>query len=67
MLAPTPDRARIEANNRPRIVALSAYQYQGVGFTDPSVYAHFHRFRPNDQIGHSILIFDLAQPLPRED
>lgn len=67
MLQPTPGRARIPRENRPPIVALSAYQYQGVGFRDDSVYAHFHRFWPNDQIGHSILIFDLDHPLPRDE
>jgi len=67
MLEPTPERARVKAKNRPRIVALSAYEYQGVGFTDASVYESFHRFWPNDQIGHSILIFDLDHPLPRKD
>ncbi len=67
MLQPTPDRSRLARADRPSIVALSAYQYQGVGFDDPSVYAFFHEFWPNDQVGHSILIFDLANPLPRAD
>jgi hypothetical protein len=67
MLQPTPGRAHVAQEHRPAIVALSAYQYQGVGFSDASVYEFFHRLWPNDQIGHSILIFDLAHPLPREE
>jgi hypothetical protein len=62
-LRPTPALAPGEA--APRIVALSAYQYQGVAFADENAYGYFHRFRPNAQIGHSILIFDLDHLQPR--
>lgn len=49
----------------PRIVALSAYQYQGVAFRDGNPYARFHDYEPNDVIGGSILIFDLDHLIPR--
>jgi hypothetical protein len=49
----------------PRIVALSAYQYQGVAFRGANPYARFHAFEPNDVVGGSILIFDLDHPIAR--
>lgn len=49
----------------PRIVALSAYQYQGVAWSGANPYSRFHAFEPNDVIGGSILIFDLDHPIPR--
>jgi hypothetical protein len=61
-LRPTPP---LPPEERPRIVALSAYQYQGVGFPEKDFYAFFHRHRPNDQVGHSILIYDLDNLIPR--
>ena len=67
MLEPVRGGANVAPEDRAPIVALSAYQYQGVGFEDRSVYGFFHRFKPNDQVGHSILIFDLANLLPREE
>jgi hypothetical protein len=49
----------------PRIVALSAYQYQGVAFGGENPYARFHALEPNDVVAGSILIFDLGNPIPR--
>jgi len=49
----------------PRIVALSVYQYQGVAFPNKDAFGFFHAYRPNAQIGHSILIFDLDHLVPR--
>jgi hypothetical protein len=49
----------------PRIVALSAYQYQGVAFEGDNPYARFHALEPNDVVAGSILIFDLDHPIPR--
>ena len=49
----------------PRIVALSAYQYQGVAFGGENPYARFHALEPNDVVAGSILIFDLEDPIPR--
>ena len=46
----------------PRIVALSAYQYQGVAFRGANPYAPFHELLPNDVVAGSILIFDLDHP-----
>jgi hypothetical protein len=54
-----------EGTPPPRLVALSAYQYQGVAFPDENPYAVFHALEPNHRVGHSILIFDLDQPIPR--
>jgi 4-amino-4-deoxy-L-arabinose transferase-like glycosyltransferase len=54
------------AEESPSLVALSAYQYQGIAFPNKSFYAKYHRYRPNAQIGHSILIFDRKNPIPRE-
>ena len=48
-----------------RFVALSAYQYQGIGFPDKETYRFFYRFVPNDIAGKSILIFDLKTLIPR--
>ena len=67
MLKPMHAGADAAPEDRATIVALSAYQYQGVGFEDRSVYEFFHRYWPNDQVGYSILIFDLANLLPREE
>ena len=50
-----------------RIVALSAYQYQGVGFPDKTIYERFHALVPNDLVGYSILIFDPNNPIQRID
>ena len=50
-----------------RIVALSAYQYQGVGFPDKTIYQRFHALVPNDLVGYSILIFDPNNPIQRID
>jgi len=61
-LRPTPP---LPPDERPRVVALSAYQYQGVGLPRKDFYAFFHRYEPNDQVGHSILIFDLDHLIPR--
>jgi hypothetical protein len=47
-------------------VALSVYQYHGVGFANKNQYAFFHRYEPNDQVGYSILLFDLDDLRPRE-
>jgi hypothetical protein len=62
-LPATPPLAPGEA--APRIVALSAYQYQGVAFRGENPYAPFHELLPNELIGGSILIFDLDAPIPR--
>jgi hypothetical protein len=60
-LPPTPPPGSAEA--LPRIVALSAYQYQGVAFPGENPYARFHTLVPNDVLGGSILIFDLDHPI----
>jgi hypothetical protein len=63
-LPPTPPVA--DGDRAPRIVALSAYQYQGVAFPDgQNPYAVFHAYAPNDVVAGSILIFDLDRPIPR--
>jgi len=49
----------------PRVVALSAYQYQGVAFHGDNPYARFHELEPNDVVAGSILIFDLDHPRKR--
>jgi hypothetical protein len=49
------------------VTAISAYQYHGVGFLDKDVYRSFHDYVPNDLVGYSILIFDRARLLPRND
>jgi hypothetical protein len=61
-LRPTPPLRPEEA---PRIVALSAYQYQGVGLPRKDFYAFFQRHEPNALVGYSILIFDLDHLIPR--
>jgi len=63
-LEPTPPLAPGEAP--PRIVALSAYQYQGVARSQGDPYAVFRRYEPNARVGHSILIFDLDRLIPRD-
>jgi len=60
-----PGRPLPDGEPMPRIVALSAYQYQGVAFRDGNPYARFHDYEPNDVIGGSILIFDLDHLIPR--
>jgi hypothetical protein len=47
------------------VVALSAYQYQMVGFEQKRIYEAFHSLEPNARVGYSILVFDLERPLPR--
>jgi 4-amino-4-deoxy-L-arabinose transferase-like glycosyltransferase len=54
------------AEETPSLVALSAYQYQGIAFPNKDFYAKYHRYRPNAQIGHSILLFDRNNLIPRE-
>lgn len=54
-----------EDQPKANIVALSAYQYQGVGFKNKSFYGFFHNYVPNDFVGYSILIFDLKNLIPR--
>jgi hypothetical protein len=63
VLPPTSPLAPGEAP--PRIVVLSAYQYQGVAFRGANPYARFHALEPNHVIGGSLLVFDLDHPLPR--
>jgi hypothetical protein len=60
-----PPRGLPEGAPLPRWVALSAYQYQGVGFGDANPYARFHALVPNARAGASILLFDLDDPRPR--
>jgi hypothetical protein len=67
MLRPMPGTKKIPVDRRAQIVALSAYQYQGVGFGGRPVHHSYHAYRPNDQVGHSILIFDLKNLIPRDD
>jgi hypothetical protein len=62
-LPPTPPLA--PGDPAPRIVALSAYQYQGVAFHGENPYARFHELEPNDVVAGSILIFDLDHPRKR--
>jgi hypothetical protein len=62
-LRPTP--ALPSGEEPPRIVALSAYHYQGVAFPNKDAFAFFHAYWPNAQVGHSILIFDLDDLRPR--
>ncbi len=50
----------------PSLVALSAYQYQGIAFPNKDFYATYHRYEPNAQVGHSILIFDRTNLIPRK-
>jgi 4-amino-4-deoxy-L-arabinose transferase-like glycosyltransferase len=62
-LRPTPP---LRAGEPPaRFVALSAYQYQGIGFTNSDFYRSYYRYVPNDVVGGSILIFDLKALVPR--
>ncbi len=48
------------------IVALSAYQYQAIGFQDKNIYSFFYRYTPNYMIGYSILVYDLSALIPRK-
>ena len=48
----------------PALVALSVYQYQGIAFANKDFYAEYHRYQPNAQIGHSILVFDRSNLVP---
>lgn len=61
----SPLRPSAEGEDPPRIVALSAYQYQGVAFPDKDHYGFFHGFVPNAQIGYSILVYDLDRLIER--
>ena len=60
-----PGAALAPGEPAPRIVALSAYQYQGVAFEGNNPYARFHALEPNDVVAGSILIFDLENPRKR--
>jgi hypothetical protein len=62
-LRPTPELSPGE--EPPRIVALSAYHYQGVAFPNKDAFGFFHAYQPNARVGHSILIFDLDDLQPR--
>ena len=52
------------AEEPPSLVALSVYQYQGIAFANKDFYAEYHRYQPNAQIGHSILVFDRSNLVP---
>jgi hypothetical protein len=54
-----------EGESPSRYVALSASQYQGIGFPDRDFYRFYYQYTPNDLIGNSILIFDLKALTPR--
>lgn len=58
--------ARSATGEAPSLVALSVYQYQGVAFPDKDFYREYRRTEPVAQIGHSILMFEPADPVPRE-
>ena len=62
-LRPTP--ALRDGEAPARFIALSAYQYQGIGFTNSGFYQSYYRYVPNDVVGGSILIFDREALLPR--
>jgi hypothetical protein len=55
-----------EGESPSRFVAISAYQYQGIGFQDKDCYRFFYQYVPNDLAGRSILIFDLQTLTPRQ-
>ena len=56
-----------EGESKARFVALSAYQYQGIGFTNSDFYRSYYRYVPNDIVGSSILIFDREALIPRTE
>jgi hypothetical protein len=62
-LRPTPPLRKGESPSR--FVALSAYQYQGIGFRDKDFYRFYYRCVPKGVVGGSILIFDLQALTPR--
>jgi len=54
-----------EGETPARFVAISAYQFQGIGFPGRNPYRFYYQYTPNDLIGGSILIFDLKSLIPR--
>jgi hypothetical protein len=71
-LRPTPPLP--EGQEAARFLAISAYDYQGIGFDEKgekNVYRFLYNYDPNDMVGRSILIFDsralkrrTSRPLP---
>jgi len=62
-LRPTPDLPAGEP--RSRYVALSTYEYQGINSGHKDTYKRFYEYVPNQVIGGSILVYDLAALIPR--
>jgi hypothetical protein len=62
-LRPTPPRP--EGERAPRFIAISAYQYQGIGFRPPNFYQDLYQYEPNEVLGGSILVFDTENLIRR--
>ena len=65
-LQPTPPLP--DGQKPARFLAISAYDYQGIGFDEKkeeNVYRFLYDYVPNDIVGRSILIFDTTALKPR--